>query len=238
MSIVSEKQIIGGIPLTIIKKTNLKNLYIRVNPPHAEVVVSSPTSVSDEEIHLFVLRKLPEIRKVQDKMLKQTRQTKRKFVSGEAHYLWGKPYMLKIVYGNKAKVERLPDKLVLTVIEGASTETKEKILNNWYRKELNRVLDSLIGKCEGIVGESANEYRIKNMKTKWGTCNIQDKRIWLNLQLVKKPVACLEYVLVHELVHLIEKNHTNRFYSLVEEFYPAWKQSLQLLSELPLDSID
>ncbi|MCG3417553.1 M48 family metallopeptidase [Oceanobacillus jordanicus] len=236
---MSSEAIIGGMPIEIIKKKNLKNLYIRVNPPEGNVTVSTPSDYPDEEIRLFVLKKMPEITKVRDRMLAQPRQTEREYVSGESHYLWGKPYRLQVVYeGNKYEITKLPNKIILTAPERSTKESRESAFNEWYREELKRVLNGVISTCESKTNLHANEYKIKNMRTKWGACNINKKRIWINLQLAKKPVECLEYVVIHELVHLIEKNHTNRFHALVEEFYPTWKEARKLLAEMPLDYIE
>lgn len=233
------KETIGGIEVEVLKKNNLKNLYIRIIPPEGDVRVSAPGICSDEEIRNFVLKKIPEINKVKYKFQKQPRQSKREYVSGESHYLWGKPYRLEVIYGdNKSEVEKIPNKIVLKVPEGTDISKRELIITEWYRRELKRVLEIVARRCEKNTGLKANEYRVKNMKTKWGTCNIDKKRIWINLQLVKKPMECLEYVLTHELVHLIEKNHTNRFHALVEEFYPTWKDARKLLSEMPLDHVE
>ncbi|WP_281529740.1 M48 family metallopeptidase [Campylobacter hominis] len=233
------KEIIGSIEVEVLKKNNLKNLYLRIVPPEGDVRVSAPCICSDEEVRNFVLKKIPEISKVKDKFQKQPRQSKREYVSGESHYLWGKPYRLEVIYGNsRCEVEKTPNKIILKIPEETDFHKRESIIREWYRKELKRVLEIISKKCERNTGLKANEYRIKNMKTKWGTCIIDKKRIWINLQLVKKPMECLEYVLTHELVHLMEKNHTNRFHALVEEFYPTWKESRKLLSEMPLDYVE
>lgn len=230
---------VGGIKVEILRKANLKNLYIQVAPPDGKVIVKSPLSVKEEEIRLHLLKKLPEITKTRDRMISQLRQTKREFVSGEAHYIWGKPYRLQVIYeGKKIKVEKTPNKLILTVPEGTSSESKERIITEWYRQELRRVLDSVVARCEKKTGLHADEYRIKNMRTKWGTCNIDKRRIWINLQLAKKPVECLEYVVTHELVHLVEKNHTNKFHALVSEYYPTWQEAKRVLNSMPLDHMD
>lgn len=224
------------MPIEIIKKKNLKNLYVRVNPPEGKVTVSTPSDYPDEEIRLFVLKKMPEITKVRDRMLSQARQTEREYVSGESHYLWGKPYRLQVVYeGNKYVITKAPNKIILNAPTGSTQESIERAFNEWYRQELKRVLDGVVSRCETKTNLHADEYKIKNMRTKWGTCNIDKKRIWINLQLAKKPVECLEYVVIHELVHLIEKNHTHKFNSLVEEFYPTWKEARKLLAKMPLD---
>lgn len=230
---------IGEISIDVIRKTNLKNMYIRVFPPDGTVTVNSSFEFKEEEIKLFVLNKLPEITKVRNKMLSQLRQSKREYVSGESFYLWGKPYPLRVVYdGNTAKVKKIAGKLILTVPEGADVLKRDKTVTEWYRKEMKRILEMQIASCEKKTGICASEYKIRNMKTRWGTCNIAERRITLNLQLVKKPPQCLEYVLIHELVHLMERNHTNRFYALVEEFCPAWKETKKLLASMPLDYIE
>lgn len=234
-----EKIIIGGMPIEIIRKNNLKNLYIRVVPPDGNVTVSSPIELKEEDIKLFVLKKLPEITGVRDRMLEQKRQSKREYVSGESHYLWGKIYRLQVIYeGNQYKIVRTPTKIIMTAPKGATTDAKERAFIEWYREELKRVLQTVIERCEKKTGVHAEEFRIKNMKTKWGTCNIEKRRIWINLQLVKKPMECLEYVVIHELVHLLEKNHTHKFNALVGEFYPTWKEAKKLLNIMPLDYME
>lgn len=233
-----EEMIIGGLTINIIRKANLKNLYIRVVPPEGKITVSAPRDLSDEDIKLFALKKLPEIVTVRDRMLTQERQSKREYVSGEAHYLWGKPYRLQVIYeGEQYNIVRTPTKIILTVPESATRESKEKVFIEWYRKELKRVLQSVVQRCEKKIGVHASEFRIRNMKTKWGTCNIDKSRIWINLQLAKKPVECLEYVVTHELVHLLERNHTHRFQACIEKFYPTWKEAKKLLNMMPLDYI-
>lgn len=235
----NDEIIINGLPIEIIKKQNLKNLYIRVNPPEGNVTVSTPTELSNEDIKLFVLKKFPEITKVRHRMLSQERQSKREYVSGESHYLWGKPYRLQVVYDETYhKIIKTPTKIVMTVPERTNVEARERLLTEWYRQELKRVLESVITVCEKKVGIHAYEFRIKNMKTRWGTCNIEKRRIWINLQLVKKPIECLEYVVIHELVHLLENNHTHRFHALVEEYCPTWREAKKLLVAMPLDYME
>lgn len=230
---------IGGLPVEVIRKRNLKNLYIRVHPPGGNVTVSAPLEQTLDDVRLFVLKKLPEIIKVRERMLAQDRQSKREYVSGESHYLWGKPYRLQVIYeGTKRSIVKAPSKIIMTVPEGTDEKTRESLLTEWYRQELKRVLESVVIGCEKKTGVHANEFRIKNMKTRWGTCNIEKRRIWVNLQLVKKPVECLEYVVIHELVHLLERNHTHRFHALVEEYCPTWREAKKLLVTMPLDYIE
>lgn len=230
---------IGGIPVELTRKSNLKNMYIRVNPPQGIVSVSAPNEVDDETIRNFVLRRMPEIVKVRDRMLAQTRQSKREYVSGESCYLWGKPYMLQVSYsGNCYKIEKTPNKILMTAPVGASAESREKAMTEWYRAELKRVLPDVLRQCENRIGVEASACNVKYMRTRWGSCNVTERRILINLQLVKKPVECLEYVLTHELVHLLETNHTNRFRSLVEKYCPNWRDAKQLLEEMPLDYME
>lgn len=234
-----EEIIIGGLAIEVIRKVNLKNLYIRVIPPEGNVKVSTPTNLKDEDIKLFVLKKLPEITGVRDKMLAQERQSKREYVSGESYYLWGKPYRLQVIYeGTRFHIVKTPTKIIMTAPEGATTAAKEKVFIEWYRQELRRVLQTVIQQFEKNTGVQAKEFRIKNMKTKWGTCNIEKRRIWINLQLAKKPMECLEYVVIHELVHLLEKDHTHKFHALVGDFYPTWKEAKKLLNTMPLDYME
>ncbi|ADC90995.1 hypothetical protein HMPREF0868_1184 [Mageeibacillus indolicus UPII9-5] len=239
MNMACRTELIGGIEVKITKKSNLKNLYIRVKPPEGNVTITAPLNYPDDEIRLFVLKKLPEINAVRLRMRSQARQTKREFISGESHYLWGKPYRLEVEVGsNKYSIKKMPNKILFLVPEGASVEDKKKIFNEWYRSELKRVLQGLIPTVEERMNLCANEYRIKDMKTRWGTCNIYKKRIWINLQLAKKPIECLEYVLVHEMVHLLEKNHTHKFHALVGEFYPPWKDAKKILESIPPDYLE
>lgn len=236
--IANEIMTVAGIPIEVTRNARQKNLYIRVNPPEGTVTVSAPAEATEDAIRYYVLRKMPEITKVRDRMLAQPRQTKREYVSGEACYLWGKPHMLQVIYeGNRYRIEKTPQRIIMHAPEGASEESREKALTEWYRRELKRVLPNVLKQCEERVGVEASACNIKYMKTRWGSCNIDEKRILINLQLVRKPIECLEYVVTHELVHLVERNHTNRFRALVEKYCPNWKEAKQLLSEMPLDPL-
>lgn len=227
---------VGGIIVNVSKKTKLKNIYIRVLPPDGEVTVSAPIDCSDSEIEIIILKKLPQINQSIYNFKNQPRQSKREYVSGESLYLWGQKYMLDVNVGyTKKSVVKTNKKIILNIPEECSLKSKEKIITEWYREEIKNTLPRTIKRCEKLTGLSAKEYRVKNMKTKWGSCNINDKRIWINLQLAKKPVECLEYVMIHELCHLVERNHNNRFYQLVNGYYPNWEDTKKTLDEMPLD---
>lgn len=230
---------IGNVPVTVLRKQNLKNVYLRVLPPDGQVTVSAPSYVTNTELSNFLLSKLPDIYVRQERIRSQPRQTERTYVSGEAHYLWGNPHRLQVVYkGARTSVTKQANKLVMTVPEGYTAEQRKRVMKEWYRAELRRILQSAIRRCVQITGIEANDFRIKNMKTRWGTCNIRHRRIWVNLQLVKKPPECLDYVIIHELVHLVEANHTHRFHELVEKNCPTWREANKALKEMPLDHIN
>lgn len=230
---------IGNVPVTVLRKQNLKNVYLRILPPDGQVTVSAPSYVTNAELSNFLLSKLPDIYVRQERMRSQPRQSERTYVSGEAHYLWGKPYRLQVVSeGTRTSVTKQANKLVMTVPDCYTVEQRERVMTEWYRRELRRVLQSATRRCVQITGIEADDFRIKNMKTRWGTCNIPQRRIWVNLQLVKKPPECLDYVLIHELIHLVEPNHTHRFHELVEKYCPNWREADKALKEMPLDYIN
>ena len=153
----------------------------------------------------------------------QERQSERLFVSGESHYYKGKRYLLNVIYHNAApKLEIHKTHIDLYSRDGSTNEQREKVFTEWYRKKLKEQIPALIDKWQEIIGVEVNDWGIKRMKTKWGTCTIADRRIWLNLELAKKPEHCLEYIIVHEMVHLIEHNHSDRFVASMDEFMPNW----------------
>ncbi len=226
---------ISGVEVEVIKK-NIKNIHLSVQPPAGRVRISAPVGAKDETIKLFAVKKIGWIKKQIQKFENQPRQSEREYVSGESHYLWGRRYRLELKYSKKAnKVETNGNKLVLTVRETSTQEQREKVINEWYRTELKAKLPALLEKWEEIIGVKANAVGVKNMLTKWGTCNVKGKRIWVNLQLAKKPVACLEYIVVHELVHLLEKNHTTAFIHYMDKILPGWRVTKDELNSFIMD---
>ncbi len=222
-----------------IQKKNIKNLHLSVLPPNGRTKVSAPNSMNDDAIRLFIITKIGWIKKQREKYRNQPRQYKREYISGESVYLFGKRYRLDVVYSNVCNDVKIHgDKLILQVREASTTPQRANVLNAWYRKNIKKEIPSLLEKWQNIIGVTVSDWGIKNMKTRWGTCNIKDKRIWINLQLAKKPPECLEYVIVHELVHLLEKNHNNIFIGYMDKFLPNWRKIKEELNALILDYIE
>lgn len=226
--IVSEKEIIvDGIKIKVIKKTNMKNLYIRVKRGGEEVVLTAP-DVSDEYILNFAKKNIEVLKKHISDEKKRSATSDKKFVDGEKHFLWGKPYILRVVDSKDfpAMSER---EIFIYVKNPDDSKEIERNLNEFYRRELKLKLETYIKLAEDMARVSSNEVRIKNMKTRWGTCNIKDRRVWVSLKLAKYDEICLLYILLHELTHLKEKNHTKRFYKLLDETFSMRKECDEML---------
>jgi predicted metal-dependent hydrolase len=214
---------VSGIEIEIVKK-DIKNMHLNVMPPLGRVRISAPYGTSDDAINLFAVKKISWIKKQVEKFKCQQRQTEREYITGESHYLWGRRYKLEIRYSNKGNsIEVKGNKMILTVREKSTRQQRESYVNEWYRAELKDKLPPLVKKWEENMGVKANAVTVKNMLTRWGTCNPETKRILVNLQLAKKPVKCLEYIVIHELVHLREKTHSNRFAEHMDTYMPDWR---------------
>ncbi|HDN83814.1 MAG TPA: M48 family peptidase [Candidatus Altiarchaeales archaeon] len=219
----------------LVYKKDIKNFHLNVLPPNGKVRVSVPRSVSDETIRTFVIKKYHWIKKHVESFQEQERQTKREYVSGESHYFKGKRYILRINYGNRPKIEIINKKYIyFHVPKHYTVQQRQNYYEKWLRNELKKELEILVPKWEKIIGTKVNQIRIKKMKTKWGSCNPDAKRIWINLELIKKPREYLEYVIVHELVHLLEKNHNRRFKEIMDKYLPKWKIYRKQLNEFIL----
>ena len=199
---------VRNITIDVIKK-DIKNLHLAVYPPTGRVRIATPLEIDDEQIRLFAVSKLGWIKKHRKNFDNQNRETKREYVSGESHYFEGRRFLLNVIYqAGKLKIKiRNKTHIDLFVKEGSSLAQREKIMTEWYRTNLKKRISPLIEKWQKKIGVELREWRIKRMRTKWGTCNIEAKRIWFNLELSKKPNHCLEYIVVHELVHFIERHH-------------------------------
>ena len=216
--------LVGNLQVSVLKKA-VKNLHLNVLPPHGRVRVSVPPSMNDDAVRVFIASKLPWINKQIEKFKNQARETEREFIEGESHYFQGKRYLLHIVETEAhSKIEIRNKKFLdLYVAEKSSKTQKAKILEAWYRAQLKRLISDMVAKWEKIMGVRVNDWRVKQMKTKWGTCNSKEKRIWLNLELAKKPLHCLEYIVVHECCHLLERSHSERFVTYMDKFMPQWR---------------
>jgi predicted metal-dependent hydrolase len=226
---------IGNIAVSVVRKP-IKNLHLSVLPPDGSVRVSSPVGMNDDAIRTLIATRIPWIRKQKAKFEGQERQTKREYVSGESHYFLGKRYRLEVVCENKSPRVSLrgKNKIILRVRPNSTLGRRERLLLTWYRNELRNISKELLEVWQNRIGVAVGSWGIKRMKTRWGTCNQRAGRIWLNSELVKKPVACIEYVVVHELVHLIEKKHNDRFVGLMSRHLPKWRNSKEELNRFML----
>ncbi len=231
--------LVRDIPVEVTRK-NIKNLHVGVYPPNGRVRVAAPLAVSDEAVRLAVVGKLAWIRRQRVAFQNQPRQTEREAVSGESHYVFGRRYLLRVVSSDSRPDVSLPTKtrMELSVRPGASTEERIKVLDRWYRRQLRREAGPLIEKWQTEIDVSASFWGIKRMKTKWGSCNHETGRIWINSELAKKPVACLEYIIVHELLHLIEPKHSDKFVQLMEAHLPDWRARKRELNSALLSHED
>ena len=226
---------IRGIPVEVVRKA-IKNLHVGVYPPSGRVRVAAPLYLDDEAVRLAVISRLGWIRRKQTEFEQQERQSQREFVTGESHYFEGRRYRLSVVEHDGRPSVRLLNNttLELRTHPGGDRDAREAVLYQWYRHRLRDRLPTLLSTWERKVGVTVNDLRIKKMKTRWGSCNIEARRIWLNLELVKKPVACLEYVMVHEMAHLKERAHNERFRALMDQLLPQWRLQRDVLNQAPL----
>ncbi|HNQ30117.1 MAG TPA: SprT family zinc-dependent metalloprotease [Methanolinea sp.] len=226
---------VGGLKVDVVRK-NIKNLHLGVYPPDGRIRIAAPLRVNDEAIRLAIVSKLTWIKKQQSRFLAQERQSEREFIYRESHYFFGNRYLLNIIEQSGPSKVKLQNKtrIDLYVPVGCNGSKREQVLIEWYRRELKALIPPLISKWEEIMGVTVEDWGVKKMKTKWGSCNIQSRRIWLNLELAKKPVQCLEYVVVHEMVHLLERKHNDHFKGLMDEFLPQWKHYRNILNQAPL----
>lgn len=226
--------VVNGVAVQIVRKA-IKNLHLGVYPPNGRVRVAAPLRFSDNAVRLAVVGKLGWIKRQRARFEAQPRQSAREMVSGESHYVFGQRYRLHVIYGpGQAKVVLRGKIMEMHVPTEASRAQRLRLLLRWYRERLREQADRLLLKWQKALGVELAEYGIRRMKTKWGTCNSNARRIWLNLELAKKPVQCLEYVIVHELAHLIERRHDDRFISIMDQHLPDWRTRRALLNAQPL----
>ena len=227
---------LGNIEIEVVRK-DIKNLHLAVYPPNGRVRIAVPLRINDDLVRLFALSKLAWIKKHQANFQAQTRQTEKEYLSGESHYFKGQRYLLNLIEHNAPAKVIIRNKTYLDIYvrTGSTKQQREKVMKEWYRRELKNDLPALIAKWQVIIGVTVADWGVKSMRTNWGSCNIKAKRIWLNLELAKKPIHSLEYVIVHEMVHLLEKYHNDRFKAYMDKFMPQWRLYNDELNRAPLN---
>ncbi|MEI6050677.1 MAG: SprT family zinc-dependent metalloprotease [Bacteroidota bacterium] len=227
--------ITSQLSIDVVRK-DIKNMHLAVYPPTGRVRIAVPLLVNDEAVRLFAISKIAWIRKHQRNFVTQDRQPPRQFKERESHYFQGKRFLLRIIEQNSpAKVELQTKTYIDLYLRPNSTkEQRETIINEWYRSELKKLIQPIIDKWSLQIGITVLDWQMKQMKTKWGTCNIEKKRIWINLELAKKPLYCLEYIIVHEMIHFLERHHNDRFLTLMGKYMPQWKFFKEELNRLPV----
>ncbi len=222
---------ISGIKVLVLKK-DIKNLHLNILPPNGKVRVSAPLEMDQDAIHTFLATRISWIKKHRRHFLQQERQSPRHYISGESHYLFGKRYKLQINYiEQKPSVEiKGIKKIILNVQPESDADKRKEVLWEWYRDQLKQFLKPTIKKWEDKIGHKFSKWRIRKMKRSWGTCNEDKKNASFNLKLAQKPKSCIEYIVVHELLHLIERPHNNRFVELMDKYLPNWQHEKEKLN--------
>jgi len=229
---------LGDIYLDVTYK-KIKNVHLSVHPPQGRVTVSAPIKMDLETIRLFIISKLGWIRRQQVKLRGQKREVALEYINRESHYYLGQRYLLKIVEENSnPRVILKHSTIELHVRVGATKKQKEELLQTWYRLQLKEVSLRQLAKIQKKINVKIAEVSIRTMKTKWGTCNIEAKRIWLNTELAKKSVESIEYVLVHEMTHLLERNHNEKYIAHMNKFLPKWKHMREELNRTALGHVE
>lgn len=225
---------LNDLDVEVIQK-NIKNVHLSVYPPDGKVKVSAPASMTPDTIRVFVISKLGWIKKQQTKLRFQEREAPREYIDRESHYVWGKRYLLKVDEKDAPPaIELKHSRMILSVRPGTSRERKQAILEAWYRENLKQTVPALIKKWQSRMGVQVKRYYMQRMKTKWGSCSFHSGSIRINTELAKKPLACLEYIVVHEMTHLLEPTHNSRFIALMDQFMPKWRFYRDELNRLPV----
>ena len=225
---------LGDIAVDVVRK-DIKNVHLSVHPPTGRVRISAPTRMSLDTIRVFAISKLHWIREQQMRLRKQVRETQREYLDRESHYVWGRRYLLEVVVSEEPSGVLVKHRrLILTVRPGTKHLARDELLAQWYRDEIKVTVPELIAKWEPILGVEVRQFFVQQMKTKWGSCNTEARTIRLNTELAKKPKDCLEYIVLHEMIHLLEPNHGERFVSLLDRFMPKWQFVRQKLNRLPI----
>ncbi|HCI14232.1 MAG: metal-dependent hydrolase [Gallionellales bacterium GWA2_60_142] len=225
---------LGGIAVEVVQK-DIKNIHLSVYPPTGRVRIAAPLRMDIDTIRVFAITKLGWIKSQQQKLREQERETPREYLDRESHYVWGKRYLLKIEEQDGApEVALRHNKLILRIRPATSREKKQEILDAWYREQLKAALPSLLDKWEALMSVKVGRCFVQKMRTKWGSCSHDTRNIRLNTDLARKPPECLEYIVVHELAHLLEPTHNQHFIVLMDRFMPKWRFYKDQLNKLPV----
>jgi predicted metal-dependent hydrolase len=227
---------LGEVSIQVTRKA-VKNVHLTVHPPDGRVTLVAPTSTRLEVARAYAISKLGWIRDQQAKLAAQARELPRRFVERESHYLWGRRLLLSLIYANaKPSVSVNHKRIILVVRPGSTQSQRAAVLQQWHRSLLHAAIPPLISLWEPRLQVKVQGYFLQRMKTKWGSCNHAAGHVRLNTELVKKPKDLLEYVIVHEMLHLIEPTHSERFISQISKHYPAWREARADLNDLPLSA--
>jgi predicted metal-dependent hydrolase len=225
---------VAGIDVDVVYK-QIKNLHIGVYPPMGRVRVAAPETLGDEQVRLAVVRRLPWIKRQREQLQAVDRQSIREMVTGESHFVWGSRQRLKVIERpGRPHIEIDGDRLLLYVPQGTSIGERRELLDRWYRGQLRHAIPGVIAKWESKMGVHVPMWSIRRMKTKWGSCNRETGHIWFNIELAKKHPDCLEYIVVHEMTHALERGHGERFVNLIDQHLPTWRSLREQLNAAPL----
>jgi len=225
---------LGGISVDVVFK-DIKNIHLSVYPPTGRVRISAPERMKLDAIRIFAISKLDWIKRQQIVIHRQERETPREYLDRESHYLWGKRYLLQILEVNAAPgVQLNPGKMLLRVCPRESEDTKQAIIAQFYREQIKAAVPGLISRWAPVMGVTVDRFYVQQMKTKWGSCNPRARTIRLNTELAKKPKECLEYIVVHEMAHLVEPTHNARFIALMDLLMPNFQLLRDQLNQLPV----
>lgn len=224
-----KKIIIEDIEVELTRK-KIKNINLSVHAPNGRITLSVPNNISEEKVHSFLLDRISWIKKQQEKFVSTEKLEEKKYIAGEKHLYFGQEYTLNVITRNKSKIEIVGDHINLYIPGDISKDKKESLMMEWYRAELRKVIPNYIEKYEKLMKVKVEDWGIKKMKSRWGTCNTLEKRIWINLELAKKSYDCLEYIIVHEMAHLLERGHGPRFKGVMDKYYPNWKYTKDKLN--------
>ncbi|AKB27661.1 putative metal-dependent hydrolase [Methanosarcina siciliae T4/M] len=225
---------LGDITVDVVLK-DIKNIHLSVYPPNGRVKISAPLRMDMDTIRVFAISRLGWIKQQRKKFREQARETPREYLDLESHYVWGKRYLLKVIEVCEApSVELKHNKMILRVRPGTADEKKQAVVDAWYREQLKKAIPPLIAKWEPLMDVKVERFFVQRMKTKWGSCNHKARNIRLNTELAKKPPECLEYIIIHEMTHLLEPTHNSRFIALMDRFMSKWQFYRDRLNQLPV----